>query len=146
MEVTIIPFITVSNAKEALEFYKKAFNAEIVSVTEMPGTGEVLHAEMKIGGASVYLNDEFCDHGSYSPKKYGGTAVTLHTMVPNADEYFNRAVEAGCTVNMPLEDMFWGARFGNVSDPYGHSWTFSHVLSQVSPEQIQEHLAGAQSA
>lgn len=141
MEVTIIPYITVNNAKEALEFYKKAFNAEIVSVTEMPGTGKVLHSQMKIGNASVYVMDEFPDHGSNGPAKYGGTSVTMHTMVPNADEYFNRAVEAGCTVGMPLDDMFWGARFGNVKDPYGHSWSFSHILRTVSADDIQNHLS-----
>ena len=141
MPVTILtPHIACRNASESVEFYQKAFGATAVSVHKLPD-GRVMHAEMNIDGARFFLVDEFPEHGGQTPQSLGGSPVTLSLHVPDSDALFGRAVAAGCQVRMPLQDMFWGDRYGLVSDPYGHLWSIATTIRQVSPDELQAAMA-----
>lgn len=137
VKTTLIPHITCRNASEAVEFYKKAFGGEAPCVITTP-EGKVMHAAVSIDGATFYVVDEFPEHGGKGPHMLGGSPVTLHLHVADCDAVFARAVEAGCTVAMPLADMFWGDRWGLIVDPYGHNWSIASTVREVSGEELQE--------
>lgn len=128
----VIPHIVVEDAAAALEFYKQALGAEEVMRVPADDGKRLLHSEISLGGASVYVRDAFPEHCAGgkdgSPKVFGGTAVTLHLRVANCDAAVERAAGAGATVVMPPEDAFWGDRFALVVDPFGHNWSFAHAL------------------
>jgi PhnB protein len=105
------------------------------------GTMRVGHAELQIGDSRLFLADEFPERGATGPK--GGSPVTIHLYVTDADAVFSRAVEAGATVKMPLADMFWGDRYGQVVDPFGHHWSIATHLEDLTIEQMQERMAAA---
>ena len=129
--------LVVSNSKQAIEFYKKAFDAN--EIYQMPGPdGKIMHAMIQIGDSFVMMSDEFPAMGCKSPTSIGGTAVTLHLYVEDADKIFNQAVDAGAKVAMPIMDAFWGDRFGTVTDPYGHSWAIATHQKDMSPEEIKK--------
>ena len=134
---TTTPSLVVSNSKEAIEFYKKAFDAN--EIYQMPAPdGKIMHAMIQIGDSFVMMSDEFQAMGCKSPTSIGGTAVTLHLYVEDADQVFNQAVEAGAKVTMPIMDVFWGDRFGTVTDPFGHSWAIATHKKDVSPEEMKK--------
>ncbi len=136
----VIPHLVVNDAAAALDFYAKAFDA--VEQLRMPGpNGKLMHASMSFGGNMVMLVDEFPEMGGKSPKTLGGSPVTLHLVVGNADEAIARAEAAGATVLMPAADQFWGDRYGMVQDPFGHSWSIAHPLKQMSNDEMK--AAGA---
>jgi len=132
---TITPNIVVSDAARAIEFYKKAMGAEEIDRFMAPDGKAVMHAQLKIGSSMVMLGTEHPPH-CLSPKSRGGTSVTLNLYVENADTSFERAVKAGCTVKMPMSDQFWGDRFGQVEDPFGHQWSFATHKQDLTKEQI----------
>jgi PhnB protein len=139
---SVTPYLVVSNTVKALEFYAKAFGAKTIS--RMPGPGgpdTTMHADMRIGDSIVLLNDEFPQWGVKSPLTYGGTPVSLHVYVEDADAAFQKAVAAGCTVQMPPADMFWGDRFAKVTDPFGHVWSIATRKENPSPEQLAQRQA-----
>ncbi|HEY3284118.1 MAG TPA: VOC family protein [Armatimonadota bacterium] len=136
-KATLTPFLACQSASEAIEFYKEAFGAEPVIVVKTP-QGQVMHATLSMQGCDISVNDEWPDQGCKGPLRLGGTPVTLHLNVPNCDEVFQHAVDAGCKVRMPLEDMFWGDRYGQVTDPYGHQWSIATTIRQLSPEEMQK--------
>ena len=138
---TLIPHITCRNANEAVEFYQRAFGAELLMKMNIPDDGRVMHADLSIDGARFYVVDEFPERGGKSPQALGGSPVMLSLSVPDCDAVFAKAVEAGCTVQMPLEDMFWGDRWGLLVDPYGHLWSVSTRKRQVSPDEIREKMS-----
>lgn len=132
---TITPYITVRDAVKAIEFYKQAFGAK--EVMRMPGPGgKLMHAEILIGNSHVMLSDEFPEMGAHSPAALNGTPVSLHMYVPDCDKTFNQAVAAGATALRPPADMFWGSRFGLVQDPFGHKWSVSTHLEDLTTEEI----------
>lgn len=136
----VTPHITVRDAAKMIEFYKKAFGA--VEKRRAPGPdGRIMHAEIKIGDSSVFLNDEFPEMGGFSPLEAKSTPVTLHLFVEDADKQFQQAVDAGATVVMPLADQFWGDRYGIVKDPSGHQWSIAHHAEDLTPQQMQERMA-----
>jgi uncharacterized glyoxalase superfamily protein PhnB len=140
---TVTPSLIVHDARGALEFYKRAFDATIRGVADGPG-GKVIHAEFKIGDSILMLADEFPEWGSHAPKSAGGKqSTTLHLYVPDADASFKRAVDAGATVAMPLMDAFWGDRYGQVTDPYGHKWSIGTHKQDLSPEEMEKAQRGA---
>lgn len=138
--MSVVPYLTCRNASEAYEFYQKAFGAAPMCKMDMPD-GRVIHGALDFGGAPVYVSDEFPEHGGTSPRTLGGTAVTIHLQVHDCDVAFNRAVEAGCTVEMPLDEMFWGDRYGVVADPYGHKWSIATTIRTVNPEEMKKAVA-----
>jgi len=133
---TLTPHITVCNADQALEFYKKAFGAEVQNVARMPN-GKVMHAALQIGDSKLMLNEESPEFGALSPLSTGGSGVMLHIYLENVDAAFDRAVSAGAEVKMPLMDQFWGDRYGVVADPYGHKWSLATHIKDMSPEEMQ---------
>ena len=139
---TVSAHLMVRGATEAIEFYKKAFGAEVKGVMPGPG-GKVMHAEIRIGDSTVMLNDEFPEMGAKSPATIGGSPVTLHIYTPDCDALWNRAVAAGATVTMPLADMFWGDRYGTLTDPFGHRWSIATHKEDFTPEEMGKRAAEA---
>ena len=136
---TVTPHLICAGAADAIEFYKKAFNA--VELMRSPGPGgKLMHASIKIGDSMVMLVDEFPEWGSQSPKALKGTAVTIHLAVPNVDDLFAQAISAGATSVMPVEDAFWGDRYGVLEDPFGHRWSIATHIRDVTPEEIQQAM------
>lgn len=119
--MTITPYITVHNGKEAIDFYKSAFGAEVTGDLYMEPDGRVGHADLSIAGAPFMLSDEYPDYQAISPKTLGNTTFALHLRVPDADAAFDRAVKAGVKVLRGLEDQPYG-RMATVEDPFGHRW------------------------
>ena len=140
-----IPHLVVKGGNQAIDFYKKAFGAE--EVMRMPGPdGRLMHGEIRIGSALVYLADDFpemCGGKSRTPQSLGGTPATIHRYVTDCDSVIKRAVDAGAKVTMPATDMFWGDRYGVVEDPFGHSWSFATHKQDLTPQQIEKAMAQA---
>ncbi|WP_044560678.1 VOC family protein [Azospirillum sp. B4] len=130
----VIPHLVVSDANAALSFYVQALGAREVFRMPAKDSPRLLHAEIHVNGARVFVRDDFpeyrADHGGTSapPAVLKGTSVALHLEVANCDAAMERAVAAGATVTMPAMDAFWGARYGQVADPFGHLWSFAHPL------------------
>lgn len=137
---TVTPSIIVRDAPRAIEFYQRAFGAEEVE-RMADGNGTVMHAEIRIGDSIVMLGEENEQWGALSPLSTGGTPGSLHVYVPDADAVFARAVDAGATVRYPLEDTFWGDRYGKVVDPFGHEWAIATRVKDMSPEEMQRAAA-----
>jgi len=133
---TITPHLACEGASNAIEFYKKAFNA--VEIMRMPGpNGKLMHAALKIGDSTVMLADDFPEYeGGKGPKALGGSPVTLHMYVADTDAAFQQAVQAGATVRMPPTDMFWGDRYSQVTDPFGHHWAIATHIKDMTPEEM----------
>jgi PhnB protein len=125
--VGLIPHLICSPAAAAMDFYAKAFGAK--ELARVPGPdGKLMHAAMMIGPSTIFLCDDFPEHcggKSRTAKALGGTPVVLHQNVPDCDAAIARAAEAGAEVTMPAADQFWGDRYGQVTDPFGHVWSFS---------------------
>lgn len=139
---TLTPHITVRNAGEAVEFYKKAIGAEVVHLSHMPD-GKIMHASLRIGDSILMLNDEMPEYGVLSPLARNGSAVTLHIYTEDPDTVFNQAVSAGAQIKMPIMDQFWGDRYGVVTDPYGHTWSIAAHVRDMSPEEMERERAEA---
>ncbi len=132
---TVTPHLVCAGAAAAIEFYKEAFGA--VEVTRLAGPdGKLMHAMLRIGDSAIMLVDEFPEMHALGPKALGGSAVTIHLSVPDADASFKRATAAGATPRMPVTEMFWGARYGFVQDPFGHLWSMATQVRNLTPEQI----------
>jgi PhnB protein len=131
------PSLAVDNAAEAIEFYKRAFGAKERMRMDGPG-GTIAHAELDVAGGIVMLSDPFPQAGTRPPKELGGTTVTMFMYVEDVDAFVQRAVDAGATLAMPVDDMFWGDRFGSITDPYGHSWSIATHVEDVPPEEMAE--------
>jgi PhnB protein len=132
----ITPHLVVAGAAKAIEFYKKAFGAKELMRLEGPD-GLMWHACVEIAGHPVMLVDEFPQMGSVSPKGLKGTPVTIHVTVPDADAFAARAVAAGAILKMPVDDAFWGDRYGQVEDPFGHRWSIATHVRDMTIEEIK---------
>lgn len=124
---------------DAIEFYKKAFGAQELNRAPAPDGRRIMHAAMRIGGGIVFLVDdfpEFCGGKAASPRALNGTPVTIHRYVEDCDAAIKRAADAGATVQMPPDDMFWGDRYGVVTDPFGHSWSFATHVKDLTPAEM----------
>jgi uncharacterized glyoxalase superfamily protein PhnB len=140
----LIPHIVCDGAADAIEFYKQAFGAE--EILRMPGQdGRLMHASIRINGAVLMMVDENKEYGMLGPKSLGGSPVTLHLIVTDADAAIAQAEKAGATVKMPAADMFWGDRYGTVVDPWGHNWSIAHPLAN-RPMGEEELRAAAEKA
>jgi PhnB protein len=138
VEPALSPHLVVDDAAAAIDFYVNAFGAEELGRVPRPD-GKLVHAALRINGFTVLLNDDFPEvrgGKSMTPTSLGGTPVTIHLTVTDVDAKFQRALDAGATVVVPLEDQFWGARYGIVTDPFGHQWSLGQPVREVSPEEI----------
>ncbi|CAM2065116.1 VOC family protein [Sulfidibacter corallicola] len=136
----ITPHLVVKGCAAALEFYKKAFGAEETIRMPMPGSDLIMHAELQIGDSKVMLVDEMPNMQCLSPQHFNGTPVTIHLMCEDVDAMMKQAEEAGATVNMPPADMFWGDRYGKLTDPYGHSWSVATHIADPTMEEMQQAM------
>ncbi len=136
---TITPHLVCDGAAAAIDFYQKAFGA--VEQGRLAGpNGKLMHAMLRIGDSALMLVDQFPEWGSMGPAALKGTPVTLHLYVDDVDAAFAKAVAAGATVKMAVADMFWGDRYGMVTDPFGHQWSLATHQRDVSPEEMQQAM------
>ena len=138
---TVTPHLVIRGAAKALDFYKAAFGAQELGRVDAPG-GLIGHAEMKIGDSVIMLADEFPGF-ERSPSTLKGSSVTVHLYVENADELFARAVKAGAAVVMPMNDAFWGDRYGHLTDPFGHVWSIATHMHDYTVEEMQAKMKEA---
>jgi PhnB protein len=136
---TLTPYLTVRDAARAIEFYKKAFGAKERGVMKGPD-GKVMHAELTIGDSILMLADEFPEFGALSPQATGASSSGLHIYLENVDAAFDQAVTAGAKVDMPVMDMFWGDRYGKLSDPFGHKWSIATHTADLSAEEMKRGM------
>ena len=136
------PLLTCAGAADAIEFYKKAFNA--IELIRLPGPqGKLVSAMLWIGNSALALSDEFPEWGVFGPKSLKGSPVTIHLYVENADAAVEQAVAAGAKITLPLADMFLGDRYAQLEDPFGHRWSVATHKGDSSPAEIQEAMGKA---
>lgn len=140
---TLTPHLVVKDASKAIEFYKKAFGGQEIRRALAPDGKSIMHAELQIGDSRLMLVDEFPEMDCRGPQSIGGTPVTIHMFVKNVDAAFEKAVAAGAEVKMPLADMFWGDRYGQLTDPFGHSWSLATHKEDLTPEEIAKRAREA---
>ena len=137
---TLTPHLICAGAADAIEFYKKAFGA--VERSRLPGPqGGLMHAEVRIGDSALMLVDEMPEWGALGPKSLKGSPVTIHLYVKDVDATVAQAVAAGAKITMPVADMFWGDRYGQLEDPFGHRWSVATHTRDMTPEEIKEGMA-----
>jgi PhnB protein len=142
---TITPYLTISGASEAIEFYKKAFGAK--EIYRMAGPdGKVGHAELQIGDSRFMMADESPMMGSKSPKSLGGSPAGIVLYVEDVDKLFAQAVDAGAKITRPLKDHPYGDRMGSLEDPYGHQWHLGTHIEDVSPEEMDKRMKAMMAA
>ena len=134
---TVNIYLVVKNAKEAMEFYRKAFGFEPGMRMPGPDGESTMHAEMHLGNSTIMLTDENPQWELKAPGTLGGSPASLHLYVDDADGLFQRAVTAGCEIKAPLADMFWGDRYGKVADPFGFQWGIATHTEDVEPEEME---------
>jgi PhnB protein len=141
--VALAPHLTIAGARAALDFYERAFAAESGYVQETPD-GRIMHADVHLpNGGVFFLCDDFPDMGgSRAPKTLGGSPVTIHVELENVDEVWKRAVSAGAKVEMELADQFWGARYGVLSDPFGHRWSLATQKRELPRAELDAAAKG----
>jgi PhnB protein len=131
---TVTPYLAVSDAAAAIDWYKRAFGARELSRMPTPD-GKVMHAEILIGDSRVMLSDVFPGSDVQHPRAVGTTTINLHVYHRNVDRLWRQAIAAGATVTMPLDDQFWGDRYGKLTDPFGHSWALSFKAKMTKEER-----------
>jgi PhnB protein len=136
---TVTPHLVCAGAGDAIDFYKKAFGATETSRMAGPG-GKLMHASIRIGDSAVMLVDEMPEWGSLGPKALKGSPVVIHLYVDDVDAFTARAAAAGAKVTMPVADMFWGDRYGQLEDPFGHRWSVATHVRDVSPAEMQQAM------
>jgi PhnB protein len=139
---SVTPYLILSGAANAIEFYKTAFGAAEVMRMPAPG-GKVGHAEVEIGGSRIMLADEYPDMGFRSPKAYGGSPVGLHLYVEDVDAVARQALAAGAKELRPVKDQFYGDRTGSFEDPFGHVWHIATRKEELSPDELKQRAVAA---
>lgn len=137
---SLTPHLICAGAADAIEFYKRAFNA--VDLARLPGPdGKLMHAAVRIGDSTLMLVDENPQWGALGPKALKGSPVTIHLYVGDVDATVAQAVAAGAKITMPVADMFWGDRYGQLEDPFGHRWSVATHMRDLSAEEIKQGMA-----
>ena len=146
---SMTPYIVVKDGQKMIDFYKRAFGAEVVSSSTMPESDKIMHAALRVGDSAFFLNDEFPDHGALSPATTGSSSSSIHIQVSEGlDELYNQAIAAGGTPMMPPGDMFWGDRFAMLKDPSGHKWSIGMSIAnapKATDEEIKEMMSSGTS-
>lgn len=137
---TVTPYLVIAGAAQALDFYKRAFGAKELSRSPMPD-GKLMHAEMRIGDTRIMMSDEFPGSLMRAPANAGTTTVMLHVYAKDVDKLWAQALAAGAKVAMPLDNMFWGERYGQLQDPFGHLWTLSMRVPMTAAEKEAKRQA-----
>jgi PhnB protein len=132
----LFPYLRVKDAGRAIEFYKQAFGAtEKFRLTEP--SGRIGHCELLFGSTTLMLSEEYPEYGFLGPQSIGGTSISIHLHLDDADAAIERAVSAGASVVRPASDAFYGERSGTVRDPFGHEWMLGHNIEDVTPAEMQ---------
>ena len=134
--------LTVDDAARAIDFYKEAFGA--TEISRLPMGDKVGHAELQIGNTRIMLNDEFPERDNLGPKARGGSPVGFIIYADDVDSAFRKAIDAGGTQTMAVENQFWGDRMGSLTDPFGHKWSIATHVEDVPPEQFEERMKASQ--
>jgi uncharacterized glyoxalase superfamily protein PhnB len=129
---TLTPQLAIDGCDKAIEWFKKAFGAELISRAPDPSGKKVWHASMRIGSSMFFVNDVFPEMGG------GAQTANLWLYTDKVDEWFKRATDAGATVKMPMADMFWGDRMGTVKDPFGNTWNLSQHMKDMTPDEMKK--------
>ena len=135
---TVTPYLVITNAAKAIDFYRQAFGAEELVVMPGPDGKGVMHAEVKIGDSIIMMGEEHPQEPCKSAETMGGSPVSFYIYLENVDEAFGRALAAGAETKMPVDDMFWGDRAGTVQDPFGYNWTLATHNKDLTPQEMQE--------
>lgn len=147
MSQALTPYLTVSNGSAAVDFYRKAFGAEELRRHAAPdGSGRLLHAHLRIFDSDLMLSDDFPEHvgRSRTPEAFGGSPVMLHLhLEKDIDSIWSNAVAAGAKVTMPLADQFWGDRYGQLTDPFGHSWSLGQTIRKMTDAEMEDGAKAA---
>lgn len=142
---TVTPYLSISSAKDAIEFYKLAFGATEIFRLNTP-TGDIAHAEIKIGDSVIMLAEPCEDSPIPSPDTLGGSTVAVHLYVDDVDAMFEQAIDAGALDIKSVEDQFYGDRMGTLKDPFGHIWFVSTHIEDLTPEEIQQRAEALHSS
>ena len=142
---TVTPYLSISSAKDAIEFYKLAFGATEIFRLNTP-TGDIAHAEIKIGDSAIMLAEPCEDSPMPSPDTLGGSTVAVHLYVDDVDAMFEQAIDAGALDIKSVEDQFYGDRMGTLKDPFGHIWFVSTHIEDLTPEEIQQRAEALHSS
>jgi PhnB protein len=142
---TVTPYIAVDGAADAIEYYKRAFGAKERMRMDGPD-GSIAHAEIEIGDSPVMISDPFPQSTVKAPRTLGGTTTSIMLYVEDCDAVVKQAVDAGATIEMEPQDMFWGDRFGTIVDPFGHTWSIATHIEDVPPEEMAERGKAAMAA
>lgn len=137
----LTPYLTVSDANAAIEFYKKALNAKEIARHAAPDSGKLMHVHLDINGSALFFADdfpEFMGGKSSTPQGLNGSPVTLHLQVDNGQEIWDRVLVAGATATMPFKEQFWGDLYGQFVDPFGHKWSIGQSVKKPSDAELQE--------
>jgi uncharacterized glyoxalase superfamily protein PhnB len=135
---TVTPMLVFKDAGKAIDFYRRAFGAEEIFAMQGPDGKGVMHAEVRIGTSIIMMGEESTQDQCKSAETMGGSPISFYTYVEDVDEDFTRALAAGATVVMPVEDMFWGDRAGTVVDPFGYKWTLATHIKDLTPQEMQQ--------
>ncbi len=133
---SLTPHLVCAKALDAIEFYKRAFGASGEQIMLTPD-GKLMHGMVRIGDSALMVMEENQAWGALGPTMLGGSPVTIHLYVKNCDDVFAKALAEGAIAKMPPADMFWGDRYGVLTDPFGHSWAIATHIRDVSPEEMQ---------
>lgn len=142
---TVSPYLAVDDAARAIDYYVSAFGAKELFRMDAPG-GRVGHAELQIGDSRIMLSDPFPQSSTRPPKELGGTTGSVFMYVEDVDAVVKRAVAAGATVTMEPDNMFWGDRFGTITDPFGHVWSIATHVEDVPPQELEQRAKAAMAA
>ena len=134
---TVTPYLSINGAAAAIDWYKKAFGAREI-VREPNPDGKLMHAQIRIGDSILMMSDVFPGASSQSPDVLGNSSVTLQVYVKNVDKLWQQAVDAGAKITMPLDNMFWGERYGQLTDPFGHHWSLSEQIKMSKAERDEK--------
>lgn len=144
---TVTPYLMLKDVRKAIKFYEEAFGAKEICVMEIEG--KIMHAQIKIGDSVIMMGEEYPEMGKVGAETRGFATSSLHLSVEDVDAAFARAEQAGCKVNMPVTDMFWGDRYCHITDPFNQEWGIATHIHDYTPEQIEanfkeakKHMAG----
>jgi PhnB protein len=135
----VTPYLALRDAKAAIDFYRRAFGAELLMTLDMPD-GKVAHAEIKIGDSILMMSEESAEWGNKSPLTLGGSPVFLMIYVPDVDAAFAKALAAGATEVRPVQNQFYGDRAGTLKDPYGYQWTLATHIEDLTQEEVERRM------